>query len=273
MSQTFTKLFSGLTESTVWVEPYPTRILWVSMLSWADPRGRIFGSLPGIARRAGINIDEAEAALVSFMSPDRHSRTPDNEGRRIEKIDGGWRLLNYTKYRELRDAEVRREQNREAQRAHRDRIRASAELLTGADNADNKPRSAQEEEEEEEENTKPTVTVGQTPPDGVLPGLELPPTAKAERHPRDVARDILAFLNEKTGRAYKPVDANLELIVARLREGYSARELRQIVAKKCREWQGREDMAEYLRPATLFNRKNCAQYTGELVVPKEEPNA
>lgn len=119
MSFTFTKLFSGLTESTVWVEPYPTRILWVSMLSWADKRGRVFGSIPGIARRAGINMDEAEAALVSFMSPDRHSRTPEHEGRRIEKIDGGWRLLNYAKYRELRDNEDRLEYQREWDRANR----------------------------------------------------------------------------------------------------------------------------------------------------------
>lgn len=119
MGFTFTKLFSGITESTVWVEPYATRILWVSMLSWADKRGRVFGSVPGIARRAGINVDEAEAALTSFLSPDRHSRTPDNEGRRIEPIDGGWRLLNYSKYRELRDHEDRLEYQREWDRANR----------------------------------------------------------------------------------------------------------------------------------------------------------
>lgn len=119
MSFTFTKLFSGITESTVWVEPYATRVLWVSMLSWADKRGRVFGSVPGIARRAGINVDEAEAALASFLSPDRHSRTKDNDGRRIETIDGGWRLLNYAKYREMRDHEDRLEYQREWDRKHR----------------------------------------------------------------------------------------------------------------------------------------------------------
>lgn len=155
MSYTFTKLFSGLTESTVWVEPYATRILWVSMLSWADQHGRVFGSIPGIARRAGINLDEAEAALTSFMSADRHSRTPDHDGRRVEKIDGGWRLLNYGKYREMRDAEVRREQNREAQRRHREKLsreggdHVSQKVSKPDDKAENKPASAQAEAEAE----------------------------------------------------------------------------------------------------------------------------
>lgn len=86
------------------------------------------------------------------------------------------------------------------------------------------------------------------------------------------SREILEFLNTKTGRAYKPVPANLDLIRARLKEGYTPSELRQVVAKKCREWAADEKMAPYLRPATLFNKTNLAQYSGELVVPRE-PNA
>jgi uncharacterized phage protein (TIGR02220 family) len=83
--------------------------------------------------------------------------------------------------------------------------------------------------------------------------------------PKDQAREILAFLNDKTGRNYQAVDANLEFIVARLREGATATQCRQVIAKKTREWAGDEKMAEYLRPATLFNRTKFAQYVGELV--------
>lgn len=79
-----------------------------------------------------------------------------------------------------------------------------------------------------------------------------------------VARSILAFLNEKTGRKYKPVPANIELIVARLRDGATEQECRQVVAKKCREWLGNPDMSTYLRPETLFGRRKFAQYQGEL---------
>lgn len=86
----------------------------------------------------------------------------------------------------------------------------------------------------------------------------------------DEAREILAFLNEKTGRNYHPVDANLEMIVARLREGFEPKHLRQVIAKKTREWMGNEEMEEYIRPKTLFNRRNFANYSGELGALREE---
>lgn len=81
----------------------------------------------------------------------------------------------------------------------------------------------------------------------------------------DVAKRVLQFLNDKTGRHYKPVKANIEMIVARLNDGATEIELNQVVAKKCREWAGDEKMAIYLRPATLFNRTKFAQYQGELL--------
>lgn len=82
------------------------------------------------------------------------------------------------------------------------------------------------------------------------------------------ALQVLQFLNEKTGRNYKPVPANLELILARLKEGASPDDLRAVIAKKCREWAGDEKMDEFLRPATLFNRTKFAQYQGELGAPE-----
>jgi uncharacterized phage protein (TIGR02220 family) len=247
MSFTFTKLFSGLTESTVWVEPYPTRILWVSMLSWADKRGRVFGSIPGIARRAGINMDEAEAAMVSFMSPDRHSRTPDNEGRRIEKIDGGWRLLNYAKYRELRDHEDRLDYQREWDRTHRPERYKNPTLPTNPTDIRPAPTKA---EAEAEADRKSKALSGK---------------------PDASAIEVLNFLNEKANRRYRSTPVNLGFIKARLAEGYTAAECRQVIAKKCREWMADDKMAEYLRPATLFNREKFNQYAGELVIRETNP--
>jgi uncharacterized phage protein (TIGR02220 family) len=80
------------------------------------------------------------------------------------------------------------------------------------------------------------------------------------------ALQVLEFLNEKTGRNYEPVAANVEMILARLKEGASVDDLRAVIAKKCREWAGDEKMSTYLRPATLFNRTKFAQYKGELGV-------
>jgi uncharacterized phage protein (TIGR02220 family) len=82
------------------------------------------------------------------------------------------------------------------------------------------------------------------------------------------ALQVLNFLNEKTGRHYKPLPANLDLISARLKEGASVDDCRAVIAKKCREWAGDEKMDQFMRPATLFNRTKFAQYQGELGAPE-----
>lgn len=112
MSDTYTKLFSSITESTVWGESYATRIVWVTMLAMADAKGAVYGSVPGLARRANVTLQEVEQALAAFMAPDAYSRTKDEDGRRIEEIDGGWRLINHAKYSAVRNAEERREYKR-----------------------------------------------------------------------------------------------------------------------------------------------------------------
>lgn len=81
----------------------------------------------------------------------------------------------------------------------------------------------------------------------------------------DPAREILDFLNEKAQKRYRPTPANLRMIRARLKEGFTADELRQVIAKKCREWGNNEKMKPYLRPATLFNATKFSQYSGELL--------
>lgn len=83
------------------------------------------------------------------------------------------------------------------------------------------------------------------------------------------AIEILNFLNNRTGREYRPVDSNLKLIIARLKSGASITDCRQVIAKKTREWKSNPTMAEYLRPATLFNATKFEQYLGELGSPDE----
>src|SRR5574341_1137395 len=112
MSMTFTKLFSSITESTIWSEPDHTRLVWITMLAMADKAGRVWGSVPGLANRARVSIDKCEVALECLMGPDRYSRTKDHDGSRIEEIDGGWKLLNHAKYRAIRDEEAVKESKR-----------------------------------------------------------------------------------------------------------------------------------------------------------------
>lgn len=156
MSIYFTKLFASITESTIWVEPHPVRITWITMLAMADRKGRVFGSIPGLANRARVTVDECEDAINRFLSPDKYSRTPDNEGRRIVGIDGGWQLLNHAKYRAIQDDETIRETKRKWAEKHRESIKV--------DKIDNgRQPKIQAEAEAEAEAIKPKPAVASLP--------------------------------------------------------------------------------------------------------------
>jgi len=96
-----------------------------------------------------------------------------------------------------------------------------------------------------------------------------PLEAKAEKRKKlcAVAVKCIAFLNAKTGRNYKPDGPNVDLVVALLKDGASEDDVCQVIASRARRWQGDPKMDQYLRPKTLFNRTNFAQYAGELVEP------
>jgi len=123
MSTGYTKLFSSIVTSTIWVESDRTRIVWITMLAMADKNGEVQASIPGLARLAGVPIPDCEEAIAKFMAPDPYSRTPDDEGRRIEKIDGGWALLNHKKYREMASKDDQREAEARRKARYRDKVK------------------------------------------------------------------------------------------------------------------------------------------------------
>lgn len=152
MAESFTKLFGSIIASTVWQEPDTTRITWVTMLAMADKDGVISAAVPGLAHMARVSIEQCEAALMTFMAPDPYSRTAANEGRRIEPVRGGWRLLNYDLYREKRDSETRREYQRQWDRENRarkdsDKSDIKSDKSDKSDNFRSNPTKAEAEAE------------------------------------------------------------------------------------------------------------------------------
>ena len=81
---------------------------------------------------------------------------------------------------------------------------------------------------------------------------------------RKEAEEVIAFLNEKTGRRYRPTKVNLDFILARFKEGYTIEECRAVIAMKTREWKHDPYWSKFLRPATLFNCEKFNQYAGGL---------
>jgi hypothetical protein len=101
VSSGFVKVYGAILDSSVWAEPLSTRVVWITMLAMADRHGHVAASSDGISRRANVPLKATDHALEILAAPDLRSRSGDFEGRRVERVDGGYRILNYKKYRDL----------------------------------------------------------------------------------------------------------------------------------------------------------------------------
>ena len=118
----YNKIFTKILDSSVWLEPTPIRIVWITLLAAMDEDGFCsFAAVGNVAGRARVTIEEARNALEILASPDPESSDPDNEGRRIERVSGGWIVLNATKYRELVSRANAQEKTRERVRRFREK--------------------------------------------------------------------------------------------------------------------------------------------------------
>ena len=195
MGNSFTKLHSGILGSTIWREAPSVKVVWITLLAMADQDGIVEATVPGLAAFSNVTVEDTEAALEKFLSPDKYSRTPDSEGRRIEVIDGGWHLLNYQKYREKLSEEDRKRQAAARQQRYRDRQARDAKRnasVTDRDSDDLLRPSPQAEAEAEAEavNPKPLAHStnelgGDVSPDLPLDGENEPSEPPSKNAPSD----------------------------------------------------------------------------------------
>lgn len=104
----FTKLWSEILSSSIWNEDDKVRIVWITMLAAMGPDYMVRASVGGLAHMARVSKEACEHALTVLTSPDPDSRSQDNEGRRVQKVDGGFFILNGGKYREARSLDERK---------------------------------------------------------------------------------------------------------------------------------------------------------------------
>jgi hypothetical protein len=179
----FVKLDCGILNSTLWFERdcreiFITALLMAHPIELREPMPQYeVGSLketgfvvppgwygfvpaagPGIIRMAMCEMSSGMAALARLGGPDAESRTPDFEGRRLVRVDGGFVVLNFIKYREKdattadRSARYRERKKRltEAE-SHRDVLTSRRDVTAGV------TRRHQAEAEAEAEQEKYTV--------------------------------------------------------------------------------------------------------------------
>lgn len=94
--------------------------VWPYALSNCDSRGYVELNPKLLAMIFGASVQEIEQAIDFLMRPDKDSRSKTEEGRRMVK-EGQflYRLVNYEKYRVIRDKHDRRDYQREWDRKHR----------------------------------------------------------------------------------------------------------------------------------------------------------
>ncbi len=83
--------------------------------------------------------------------------------------------------------------------------------------------------------------------------------------------EILEHLNELAGKRFKPIKSNLAPIKARLKDGYTIQELKEIVQVKTLDWKNNEKMNQHLCPTTLFRPGNTDKYLNYILTIKENP--
>lgn len=118
----YAKLMSRITESSLMDEDIPVRYCFVMLLAVADPQGYAVGTDVALARRLNMPLEDFKRCIHKLKQPDPDSNSKEEEGRRVIDSDceRGYYLVNYTKYRDTRDEEQRREYMREYMRNYRE---------------------------------------------------------------------------------------------------------------------------------------------------------
>lgn len=69
---------------------------------------------------------------------------------------------------------------------------------------------------------------------------------------------LLGYLNEVSGRQFKTSND----LAARLKDGYTAKDIARVIKYKCQEWMGTQSQ-KYIRPSTLFNKTKFEGYIND----------
>ena len=118
----YNKLFSKITDSSIWTEDPETCKVWITLLAKMDQFGVAqLASIKNVSMASGVPLDKTMEAIEKFEQPDCESSDPEFEGRRIERTAGGWIILNAEKYKAIATLEEKRAKDRRSQQLFRER--------------------------------------------------------------------------------------------------------------------------------------------------------
>lgn len=142
---TWSPLFSKVVDSSIWHEPYFVRVLFMTMLALKDADHVVRCNAFMLASRAHMTEKEVLDGLKVLSSPDKKRLEPQKfEGRRIQRVEDGWLVLNGEEYRRLMQSINRKAYKAEWERKKR---ASSGKPLPGQATYERRQREGASEEE------------------------------------------------------------------------------------------------------------------------------
>jgi uncharacterized phage protein (TIGR02220 family) len=95
----FTKLDEGILQSSIMAESAKTFKVWIALLASCKENGISQASSVFLASACHLSLKDIDNAIAVLEAPDERSRSLEDGGRRIKRVDGGYYIVNYFKYR------------------------------------------------------------------------------------------------------------------------------------------------------------------------------
>lgn len=130
----YNKLFSSILLSSVWEQSHETVRVWITLIALTDTDGCVPATPSAIAHQARVTSQQGDAALNYFMSPDADSRCQDHDGRRLEKVDGGYQLLGFARHRNTKTTKQLLDASRQARKRAKDRGKSESRVMSREQN-------------------------------------------------------------------------------------------------------------------------------------------
>lgn len=89
------------------------------------------------------------------------------------------------------------------------------------------------------------------------------PKRNNDIQPTEIDTEIIDYLNTVCDKHYRTTKGNIKYIHGRLKDGYSADDLKTVIDNKAAEWKGDVKWDKYLRPQTLFAPEKFDSYLNE----------
>lgn len=220
--RSYTKLFSGIVTSTIWLEDSDTRVVWITLLALQDRYYEVHSSPGALARIAGVPPDKCNAALEKFMSPDPDSNNKAEGGRRVARVQGGWKIINGEFYRHLMSADERKEYKREKEHERREKIKNRGQCVDNrGQTVDTRGQILADKDKDVEEDKD----IKKEPSISPLKGDEIGPDQIYDAYPKKTGKlkAIPAIAKAIAAISKRDTDNSAEWLVGRVKRYAAAR--------------------------------------------------